>query len=93
MEQIVNQLLDEVNILTARYKALHLEEVLNWEKYNHYAIVHHSTSIEGTSLTEEETQVLLDDGITSKGKSIEHHNMQIDLYKALCDVLACAKNV
>jgi Fic family protein len=46
--------------------------------FNHFSIVHHSTSIEGSTLTEEETQLLLQDSLTAKGKPIEHHNMQID---------------
>jgi Fic family protein len=71
---------------------LNLEQSIDWEKYNNYSIVHHSTSIEGSSLTEEETQLLLDENITAGGKPMEHHHMQKDHYKALLHVLDSAKN-
>ena len=48
---------------------------------------HHSTSIEGASLTEKETQLLLDENLTAKGKPIVHHDMQSDLYRALLLVI------
>jgi Fic family protein len=73
------------------YEELHVEETIDWEKYNHYSIVHHSTSIEGSTLTKEETQLLLDDDIAAKGKPLEHHHMQKDHYKALLFVLDTAK--
>lgn len=88
----MNNQLKDIVLLLNKYNNLNIEQTIDWEKYNHYSIVHHSTSIEGSSLTEEETQLLLDDNITAKGKPLEHHNMQKDHYKALLFVLDAAKN-
>lgn len=88
----MNNLLKDVSLLLKKYNSLNIEQSIDWEKYNHYSIVHHSTSIEGSSLTEEETQLLLDESITAKGKPLEHHNMQRDNYKALLFVLNAASN-
>ncbi len=57
--------------------------------------MHHSTSIEGSTLTEVETRLLLDEGITPKGKPLIHSLMVKDYYGALKFVLesANAKNL
>jgi Fic family protein len=85
-------LLNEIEILLNKYNSLNIPQAIDWGKYNHYSIVHHSTSIEGSSLTEEETQLLLDENITAKGKPIEHHHMQKDHYNALLFILDAAEN-
>ena len=77
--------------LLKRYDELEIQQAIDWEKYNLYSIVHHSTSIEGASLTEIETQLLLDEGITAKGKPLLHHQMQTDHYNALLFVKNAAK--
>lgn len=73
--------------LLEQYNKLGIQDAIDWAKYNYYSIVHHSTSIEGASLTKEETQVLLDENITAKGKPMAHHNMQLDHYSALLFVV------
>jgi Fic family protein len=88
----MDNLLTEIELLLNKYNSLHIPQAIDWEKYNHYSIVHHSTSIEGSSLTEEETQLLLDENITAKGKPLEHHHMQKDHYNALLFILDAAKN-
>lgn len=77
-----------ISILLNRYKELNLHEVLDHEKFNQYSIVHHSTSIEGSTLTEVETQLLLDEDVTPKGKPLLHSLMVKDHYAALRYVLA-----
>jgi Fic family protein len=77
--------------LLEKYNKLDIQQAINWEKYNLYSIVHHSTSIEGASLTEIETQLLLDEDITAKGKPLLHHQMQKDHYNALLFVLDSAR--
>jgi Fic family protein len=52
--------------------------------------VHHSTTIEGSTLTEIETQLLLDENLTPKGKPLDHSLMVRDHYHALQFVLANA---
>jgi Fic family protein len=69
------------------YKSLNLSEVIDYDKFNRFSIVHHSTVIEGSTLTEIETRLLLDDGITPKGKPMIHSQMVSDHYKALVFVL------
>ncbi len=76
-----------IELLLKQYNALDIQQSIDWEKYNHYSIVHHSASIEGSTLTEEETQLLLDNDITAKGKPLEHHNMVKDHYRDLLFVL------
>jgi Fic family protein len=82
--------LENIIQLLEKYNQLDIQQAINWEKYNLYSIVHHSTSIEGASLTEIETQLLLDEGITAKGKPLLHHQMQKDHYDALLFVLDAA---
>lgn len=61
---------------------LKLHEAINWEKYNLMFISHHSTAIEGSSLTRLESQLLLDEGITPEGKPFEHSQMEKDHFEA-----------
>ncbi len=64
---------------------------IDLEKFNHYAIVHHSNSIEGSTLTLDETILLLDENLTPKNKPVEHTLMALDHLKALKYVVALAK--
>jgi Fic family protein len=82
----------EIEQLVKEYKALNLHEIIDYDKFNHFAIVHHSTSIEGTTLTENETRLLLEEGVTPKGKPLEHSLMTKDHYNALLFILESAKN-
>ena len=77
--------------LLTRYQAYELSSVIDYDKFNHYAITHHSTRIEGATLTETETRILLEDGLTPKGKPLEHSLMVQDHYQALLFVLQEAK--
>ncbi|MBS1602679.1 MAG: Fic family protein [Bacteroidetes bacterium] len=81
---------DNISILLSRYKALNLQDVLDHERFNEYAIVHHSSSIEGSTLTEVETRLLLEEDITPKGKPLTHSLMTKDHYTALRFVLEAA---
>lgn len=83
----VKHLLD----LIAKYKSLNLDQVIDHNRFNEYAIVHHSSGIEGSTLTENETRLLLEEGITPKGKPLEHSLMVKDHHKALLFVLDTAK--
>jgi Fic family protein len=77
----------DISILIQRYRDLNLQDVIDHEKFNEFAIVHHSTSIEGSTLTEVETRLLLEEGITPKGKPLIHSLMVKDHYDALRYVL------
>jgi len=81
---------DDISILLSRYKKLNLQDVLDHERFNEYAIVHHSSSIEGSTLTEVETRLLLEEDITPKGKPLTHSLMVKDHYAALRYILSAA---
>jgi Fic family protein len=69
--------------LIEEYRSLKLHEVIDHDRFNEYAIVHHSSAIEGSTLTENETRLLLEEGVTPKGKPLEHSLMVKDHYEAL----------
>lgn len=73
----------ELDNLVQKYKVLNLEDALDYTKFILYSIVYHSTSIEGSTLTEGETEILLDKGLTADGKPLEHSLMVKDCYRAL----------
>ncbi len=50
----------ELNRLNNEYKNLNLQDVIDYEKFCIISIVWHSTKIEGCSLTETDTKVLLE---------------------------------
>lgn len=81
---------DDISILLSRHKELNLQDVLDHERFNEYAIVHHSSSIEGSTLTEVETRLLLEEDITPKGKPLTHSLMVKDHYAALRYVMEAA---
>jgi Fic family protein len=80
----------ELNQILNQWQALKLHEILDFDKFNQYAIVHHSTTIEGSTLTETEAQLLLDEGLTPKGKPLLHSLMNIDHLEALQFVIQSA---
>ena len=77
--------------LTEEFNSLQLSKNIDFDKFNEYAITHHSTTIEGSTLTETETRLLLDEGITPKGKPLLHSLMVLDHYNALLFVIQSAK--
>jgi Fic family protein len=56
---------------------------IDYNKFNAFLLTHHSAAIEGSTLTELDTRLLLEKGITPKGKPLEHSNMVKDHYDAL----------
>lgn len=84
--------MDETNIISLleKFKSLQLSKNIDFDKFNRYAITHHSTTIEGSTLTQIETQILLDDGATPKGKPLLHSLMVQDHYRALLFIIEAA---
>lgn len=82
--------MDSIEQIVNEYQSLNLNNVLDHEKFNQYAIVHHSSSIEGSTLTENETRLLLEEGVTPSGKPLAHSLMVKDHYEALLFVLDAA---
>lgn len=73
----------QIENILKEYQALELEKAIDYEKFNLYSITNHSTAIEGNTLSENETIVLLENGLTPKGKPIEHSLMTKDHFEAL----------
>lgn len=82
----------ELDSAISEFEQLGLQQIVDFEKFNRIALVHHSSAIEGSTLSLEETTLLLTDGITSKGKPLSDHNMVKDHYQALNYCLEQAKN-
>lgn len=78
--------------LIDKYNSLGINNVINHEKFNLISIVHHSTRIEGSTLTEVETQVLINEGLTPKGKPLQESLMVTDHFAALQFALKEAKS-
>ncbi len=68
--------------LAGRYRALGIDRQLDYDKFCLYSIITHSTAIEGSSFTELENQIMFDNGIAIKGKSLVEQNMNLDLKAA-----------
>lgn len=73
----------DLSKLIDRYNSLGIADVVDHEKFNLISIVHHSTKIEGSTLTELETRVLLEDGLTPNNKALTDTLMATDHYAAL----------
>ena len=68
--------------LVADYIQATLGQV-DMKKFTYYAITHHSTAIEGSTLTEGQVYDLLDQDIPAKNKPFSEQQMVIDHQKAL----------
>ncbi len=81
----------QLEILTIKYLASDIIQTVNYHESQCIAITHHSTAIEGSTLTLTETQLLITQYITAKGKPMTHHLMVTDDYEALLYILDEAK--
>ncbi|MBD5197286.1 MAG: Fic family protein, partial [Bacteroidales bacterium] len=61
-----------------------------YQKFYLYSIVTHSTAIEGSTVTEIENQLLFDEGIAAKGRSLIEQMMNVDLKDAYLHVFKIA---
>lgn len=75
--------------LINQYREL-TDGVINFERYNQVVHTHHSTVIEGSTLTLAETQTLIDKGLTAGGKPLIDHLMVLDHQQIQAQVLAWA---
>ena len=81
----------DLSNLTKEYKNLQLHNVIDYEKFCIISIIWHSTKIEGCSLTETDTQVLLENDITAAGKPLRDHLMIKDHFDAFQFIVEQAK--
>ena len=72
----------ELEILRDKYLDLQLDQVIDYEKFSMISIVFNSTKIEGCSLSEFDTRMLLEKDITAKGKPLSDHLMVKDHFAA-----------
>lgn len=82
---------EKLQILRQQYVDLRLDQVLDYEKFSMISIVYNSTKIEGCSLSESDTRVLLENDITAKGKPLSDHLMVKDHYAAFLFIKEQAK--
>ncbi len=78
------QVLDE-------YKELGIAEQIDYDKFYLYSLITHSTAIEGSTVTEIENQLLFDEGISAKGRTMQEQLMNLDLKKAYEESIRQAK--
>lgn len=78
--------------LVARYRALGINNQIDYDKFYLYSLITHSTAIEGSTITELENQILFDQRVSLKGKSIEELQMNLDLKAAYEKAIEYAKN-
>ncbi len=74
-----------------KYLELIKNDSFDYQKFNQFAIVHHSNSVEGSTLTKEETYLLLDENLTPKNKPLEFSLMAVDHLQALKFVIQLAE--
>lgn len=68
--------------LVSLYRELRIDKQIDYDKFYLYSLITHSTAIEGSTITELENQIMFDQGISLKGKSIVEQNMNLDLKNA-----------
>lgn len=78
MKEIDKKLTDTIN----RYVDSGIEQQVDYDKFYLYSLITHSTAIEGSTVTEVENQLLFDEGIAAKGRSLTEQMMNVDLKNA-----------
>jgi Fic family protein len=73
-----NKLVDSIK----EYKRLGIDQQLDYDKFYLYSIITHSTAIEGSTITELENQIMFDEGLSLKGKTLIEQHMNLDLKAA-----------
>lgn len=81
----------QLETLIDRYRELGIDSQLDYDKFYLYSIITHSTAIEGSTITELENQIMFDNGLAIKGKSIIEQNMNLDLKAAYEKMLGFAQ--
>ena len=83
---------EQLTTLIERYKHLGIDSQIDYERFYLYSIITHSTAIEGSTVTEIENQLLFDQGITAKGKTLMEQMMNVDLKRAYEESISLAEN-
>lgn len=83
---------NQLEELVEKYRRLGIDRQLDYDRFYLYSIITHSTAIEGSTITELENQIMFDNGIALKGKSIIEQNMNLDLKAAYEQAIIYADN-
>lgn len=83
---------DKLQTLREAYLNQGIRDSIDYEKFCLISIVYNSSKIEGCSLTETDTKVLLENNITAKGKPLTDHLMVKDHYNAFLKIKQDALN-
>ncbi|OFY95575.1 MAG: cell filamentation protein Fic [Bacteroidetes bacterium RIFOXYC12_FULL_35_7] len=75
-----------------KYKKLGLQNSIDYEKFCMISIVYNSSKIEGCSLSETDTKILIENDLTAKGKPLRDHLMVKDHYNAFLSIRERAFN-
>lgn len=73
---------DKLHILREQYINQRIMDSIDYEKFCMISIVFNSSKIEGCSLSETDTKVLLENNLTAQGKPLTDHLMVKDHYNA-----------
>ena len=71
-----------LNQLVDQFRALGIGEQIDFAKFYLYALVTHSTAIEGSTVTERENALMFEDGILPAKRNLTEQLMNFDLKKA-----------
>ena len=74
-DELIKKLLNALK----EYESLGIADQIDYKKLYLYSLITHSTAIEGSTVTEIENQLLFDEGITAKGRSLQEQMMNLDL--------------
>lgn len=88
---MVHKMQNELEKLILQYRELGIDRQIDYDKFYLYSLVTHSTAIEGSTMTELENQIMFDQGISLKGKSIMEQHMNLDLKAAYEKAIPLAK--
>lgn len=83
---------DRLSLLREQYISQGIMDSVDYEKFCMISIVYHSSKIEGCSLSETDTRVLLENNITAQGKPLTDHLMVKDHYQAFLRIKQDAIN-
>ena len=77
----------------SEYHSLGIAEQIDYQKFYLYSLITHSTAIEGSTVTEIENQLLFDEGITAKGRSLQEQMMKRMVQISVLSVLLMMKEI
>ena len=74
---------DDLQRIQDQHEQLLLQKSLNYESYNQITVIHHSSSIEGSTLSLEDTELLITENLKPKNKPQTEIEMVSDHYQAI----------